>query len=78
MAGQSYLEDARQLLNCKDFLMMQWKQIETKNPSAAKAYNEATKFYKEDFIPTFRQGTVADVLQKRNKGEKKRELQKQI
>ena len=66
------LEDARQLFKLQGLLDDAMKQIETKNPSAAKAYNEATKFYKEDFIPTFRQGTVADVLQRGTRGEETR------
>ena len=66
------LEDARQLFALQGFLDDAMQQITKTNPVAADAYNKATRFYKEVYIPTFRQGTAADVLQKGVRGEETR------
>ncbi len=63
------LEDARQLFRLQGLLDDTMRQMEKMNPSAAKAYKKATSFYKETYIPTYRQGTVADVLQRGARGE---------
>lgn len=63
------LEDARQLYELQGYLDDVMKQMETVNPQAAIAYKKATQFYKETYIPTFRQGKVADVLQRGARGE---------
>ncbi len=63
------LEDARQLdllLGKVDDAMA---QVEHVNPKIAEAYNKATSFYREEYIPRFRQGTVANVLQRGARGE---------
>lgn len=66
------LEDARQLFAIRNMLDDAMRQMENVSPQAATAYKKATRFYKEEFIPTFRQGTVANVLQKGVRGEETR------
>jgi len=58
------LEDARQLHSVMNMLDDAMKQVEDLSPAASKAYKKATNFYKTTYLPTYRQGTVADILQR--------------
>lgn len=63
------LEEARQLGMLSKHIDDAMRQVENVSPRVAEAYKKATSFYRDDYIPTFRQGTVADVLQRGARGE---------
>ena len=63
------LEDARQLGLLRDVVDDAMAQVEKATPQAAQAYRKATQFYSGEYIPKFRQGTIAEVLQKGVRGE---------
>lgn len=63
------LEDARQLgllMGKVDDAMAQVKDV---NPQIEKLYDKARSFYRDEYVPKFRQDTVADILQRGTRGE---------
>ena len=66
---QPAIEDARQLFQLRRIVDEAMAQVAKKSPEAKAAFDKATKFYSEEFIPTFRQGSVANVLQRGGRGE---------
>ncbi len=65
-------EDKRQLKALLNIIEDAQSQVKEVDPNIAQAYEAATKFYREKYIPLFRQGTVADVLRKGPRGEETR------
>lgn len=63
------LEDARQLGLLKTQVDDGLSLVKETRPEVAKLYDDATQFYRKEFIPKFRQGAVADVLQRGKRGE---------
>lgn len=63
------LEEARQLGKLTEEVEKAMTQVRGASPEIGKAFDKATSFYREEFIPRFRQGTVADVLQRGARGE---------
>lgn len=63
------LEEARQLGKLTEEIEKAMTQVRGASPEIEKAFDKATSFYREEFIPRFRQGTVADVLQRGARGE---------
>lgn len=63
------LEDARQLKLLQDQIDDAMEQVVNVNPKIAQLEREARSFYGKEYVPTFRQGSIADVLQKGIRGE---------
>lgn len=63
------LEDARQLKILQSHVDDAMDQVRNIDPKIAQMESEARSFYGKEYVPTFRQGTVADVLQRGTRGE---------
>jgi len=62
-------EDARQLRLIKEQVEATMDTVKNTNKQIAARYEEAQTFYSETYIPKYRLGTVADVLQRGPRGE---------